>query len=85
MQVPACLIQCALIKVNEIKISGGPLMHIRRIERGSYYELIGVVSFGWSYCELSDDPGVYGRVTSVLSWIEGKIQGDGSINCPINY
>ena len=54
-------------------------------ERPTYfylYELIGVVSWGYPNCTKSDEPGVYGRVPSVLSWIEDNVNADGSISCP---
>jgi len=56
--------------------SGGPLVTSGTgdgVTPGQNYELIGVVSFG-EECALADFPGVYARVTSVLSWI--KTNGD---------
>ena len=49
----------------------------------TWYEQIGVVQAGPRVCEYSSDPGVYGRVTSVLQWIKNNIEGDGSISCPV--
>ena len=68
-------------------ISGGPLISTRvGVDpdgvRHTWYELLGVVSWGRAQCEVSKTPGVYARVTSVLPWIRETIEGNGSISCP---
>jgi len=55
--------------------SGGPLS---AKESSGAYSLIGVVSWGIG-CARSGYPGVYGRVTSALSWINSNMQGS---TCP---
>lgn len=59
--------------------SGGPL--IIKGENASTDLLVGVVSFGWLPCLLPILssisyvlPGVYGRISSVYSWIEDKLE-----------
>jgi len=54
--------------------SGGPLI----ARDGNSFKLIGVVSWG-SGCAESNAPGVYSRVTEVLSWIQGQMIGS---TCP---
>jgi len=54
--------------------SGGPLT----TADGSIYRLIGVVSHGQGGtvgCKATGSPGVFVRVTSVLSWIKSTIRG----------
>jgi len=51
--------------------SGGPLV---TKETSGSYTLIGVVSWG-AGCGDAGYPGVYARVTSQLSWIQGNLQG----------
>ena len=55
--------------------SGGPLV---TREGGSYYSLIGVVSWGFG-CAQSNAPGVYARVTEELGWINKYVSGT---TCP---
>merc|ERR1711874_241894 len=55
--------------------SGGPLV---TKESGGYYTVIGVVSWGYG-CAEARAPGVYARVTSQLSWINGNLRGT---TCP---
>jgi len=50
--------------------SGGPMV----TNEGSYYSIIGVVSWGFG-CAQANAPGVYARVTSQLSWINDQIGG----------
>lgn len=50
--------------------SGGPMV----TNEGSYYSIIGVVSWGFG-CAQANAPGVYARVTSQLSWINEQISG----------
>ena len=54
--------------------SGGPMM---TYENG-LYTVIGVVSWG-AGCANDGYPGVYGRVTSALTWIKSNIEGK---QCP---
>jgi len=51
--------------------SGGPLV----TKNPDYYELIGVVSWGYG-CAAADAPGVYARMTSVLPWIWQTVSFD---------
>ena len=55
--------------------SGGPLS---TKESSGAYSLIGVVSWGIG-CARAGYPGVYGRVTTALSWINSNMQGS---SCP---
>jgi len=50
--------------------SGGPMV----TKEGSYYSIIGVVSWGFG-CAQANAPGVYSRVTNQLSWINDQISG----------
>ena len=50
--------------------SGGPLV----TNEGSYYSVIGVVSWGYG-CAMANAPGVYARVTNQLSWINQYVSG----------
>jgi len=59
--------------------SGGPLIGQCRDTASRTYELIGVVSWGYS-CALEKYPGVYARVTKQLDWIKKNSQ-DGSMEC----
>ena len=52
--------------------SGGPLV---RRERGGYYTLVGVTSWGSNPCARPGQPGVFARVTSQLQWIKDNIEG----------
>jgi len=50
--------------------SGGPLVRLGR--NGEPDDLVGVVSWGYG-CGSAKHPGVYSRITEVLSWIEDTI------------
>jgi len=51
--------------------SGGPLVRLGR--NGEPDDLVGVVSWGYG-CGSARHPGVYSRITEVLSWIEDTIE-----------
>merc|ERR1712154_709847 len=64
--------------------SGGPLVTAGDgdgVTAGQNYELIGVVSWGQG-CAWEGFPGVYGRVTHLLSWITSKADVSPALTCP---
>ena len=67
--------------------SGGPLMTKRAgddgVTPGQNYELIGAASFGAPIGQACNASGytVYGRVTSILDWIEKETAGTDYSNC----
>merc|ERR1712029_662667 len=54
--------------------SGGPL--VWKDEESNKWKQIGVVSWGPVPCGKPGEPGVYGKVTHVLSWIKKMINDD---------
>lgn len=56
--------------------SGGPLLALNK--EGSYYSLVGVVSWGDPFCA-GQTPGVFGRITDQLYWIMKQVTGE---TCP---
>lgn len=49
--------------------SGGPLV----CQRGGYYYLVGITSWGVSGCQTSGYPSVYSNVAHFSEWISDKI------------
>ncbi|CAG9808041.1 unnamed protein product [Chironomus riparius] len=56
--------------------SGGPLQ-IVSTKNKCVYIIIGITSFGNTFCGAEDSPGVYTRVSYYLDWIEQKVWGSG--------
>ncbi|KAG8307791.1 hypothetical protein J6590_013488 [Homalodisca vitripennis] len=54
--------------------SGGPLMAPISVESPPKYFIIGVVSFGPTYCADTDMPGVYTMVSDYVLWILNNIR-----------
>lgn len=52
--------------------SGGPIQITTNNNMCLYY-IIGITSFGSSFCAQKYSPGVYTRVSSYVDWIENKI------------
>jgi len=50
--------------------SGGPLIGYNEVSpRNAYRFLVGIVSFGYSYCD-GTFPGIYTNVYSFMDWIK---------------
>lgn len=54
--------------------SGGPLMLPKSIDGPPRYFLIGVVSYGDTYCGDSATAGIYTKVSEYLDWIMGNMR-----------
>jgi len=65
--------------------SGGPVVTMETgsigTVAGQNYELIGVVSWGISWCTVNGYPSVFARVTAELDWIQKKTMGSW-MTCP---
>lgn len=51
--------------------SGGPLQVA--IGNECVFSIIGLTSYGSTYCGGKNSPGIYTRVSSYVGWIEGKV------------
>lgn len=56
---------------HSIKDSGGPIQ--ATIGNQCIFNIIGLTSYGSTYCGAKNSPGIYTRVTSYLGWIEAKV------------
>ncbi|CAG9797869.1 unnamed protein product [Chironomus riparius] len=56
--------------------SGGPLQIVSSKNK-CVYILIGITSYGNTYCGEDDTPGIYTRVSNYVDWIEQKVWGSG--------
>lgn len=67
-----------LIKENfdiqmNISDSGGPLQ--TTIGNQCVFNIIGLTSYGSTFCGGKNSPGIYTRVSSYIDWIEEKVWG----------
>lgn len=70
---PYKMLQKKTTTFSDFLDSGGPLQIA--IGNECVFSIIGVTSYGSTYCGQKSSPGIYTRVSSYLDWIEVNVWG----------